>query len=334
MMLLAMILTTAVGWTQPAPVYSVGLSLAVQPQPADEPKTPPAEPKPATEPTPAEPSCPLTSPKVPSAAPTPPPAASETPPEIKPGAPITTPEALLSALEVADADMRTIQADCRYDKIFEIAGDEQVRWGKLYYEDQTKPGEARMRRFAASFEQLRIGRRIEKEPVVYVFDGTMLIETRPTRKEMVRSRVAREGEAIDPLRIGEGPLPLPIGQKRDDILARFEATLLPADADLPDIREKSAFSALVAGAYQLRLSPKPGIKELREFADIRLWYRESGGRLLPVAAKTTNKTGDLSIFWLDKVQVNASIEPHVWASETPGEGWSVVERNLADPEGR
>lgn len=330
-MVLAMILTAVLAWIAHTPLLPACMPHGAQPEtppnvaPSQTPSKPVDQPGQDPDAAPA---------KTPARAPANAPPAE--PKQFEAGGPFTTAEALLTALEKADADVRTIRADCRYDKVFELAGDEQVRWGKLFYEDQTRatPGARRVRRFAASFEQLRIGRRIEKEPVVYVFDGTMLIETRPTRKEMVRSRVAREGEEIDPLRIGEGPLPLPIGQKRDDILARFEATLLPADADLPDIREKASFSALVAGAYQLRLTPKPGIKELREFADIRLWYRESGGRLLPVAAKTTSTSGDLSIFWLDKVQVNAPIEAGVWTTEAPGEGWSVVERNFADPAGR
>src|SRR5262245_30412700 len=102
------------------------LSLLAVAQPAAQ---PPGQPAPA-QPDPSQPA--------------PQPVEVQTPPiEIKvrdpksvPGAPavpgrINTADDLLLALENADADLRSLSADLRYDRTFEIAGDRQVREGKL-----------------------------------------------------------------------------------------------------------------------------------------------------------------------------------------------------------
>jgi hypothetical protein len=37
--------------------------------------------------------------------------------------------------------------------------------------------------------------------------------------------VLRPGEKVNLLKLGEGPFPLPIGQKRDDVKRQFDVTL-------------------------------------------------------------------------------------------------------------
>ena len=43
-------------------------------------------------------------------------------------------------------------------------------------------------------------------------------------RQMVRYEVAAEGEEAKSLTLGEGPLPLPFGQKAKDVLERFEVS--------------------------------------------------------------------------------------------------------------
>lgn len=253
----------------------------------------------------------------------------------QPSPAITNADDLLRALETADADLRTLSAAIMLQKSFALAGDDQARWGTLSFEDRTDakaPAAARRdRRFAVRFQQLRTGRRIDAEPQVFVFDGATLVESRPTRKEMVKYRLGDAQDRADPLRIGEGPLPLPIGQKRDDITARFDASMLPADADPPGITEQAVFKDHVKGAVQLKLIPRAGLKGVGDLADIRLWYRREGERWLPVAARALNKAGDQTLVWLSDVRVNAPLDPSVWVMEPSDAGWTVVERNLDTP---
>lgn len=255
----------------------------------------------------------------------------------KPAAPgaIATADDLLNALETADADLRTLTADIRYDRTFEIQGDRQVREGKLYFQSRPQ-GEANNRKFAISFSKLIVGPRIREakdDPTVvkdFIFDGEWLVERLPGEKPpmFTKRQVVPPGERFDPLRIGEGPMPIPIGQRRQDILSRYDAQLMAAEADVDD----DALKKFVKDAYQLKLTPRAERTDQDEFREIRLWYRPSPaaegqgkGPLLPRMARTVNRSGDESIVQLINVQVNKPIPEQVMDTRTPGpkDGWDV-----------
>ena len=240
---------------------------------------------------------------------------------------IKTAEDLLTRLETADKDIKSLEADMHYDRVFDLAGDRQIRRGKIYYEDTKlrdtdgNPAKA-SRRFAVRFDNLQLGNRPrEAEEQIIVFDGEWLVEKHPARKEIIKRHVVTPGQNIDPLKIGEGPLPLPIGQKRDDILKRFTAQLLPAEQELkanhPD--EQKALEKLVKDSYQLKLLPKDPDPDFKE---IRLWYKpEPGtGNLLPRMARAVNRQGDVSLVLLLNVKLNQPIPPGVMDAAVP-EGW-------------
>lgn len=241
---------------------------------------------------------------------------------------IATADDLLTALETADAGLNTLRAGIRYDRTFEIAGDRQVREGELYFQAR-REGDRADRKFAIRFNRLIVGERVRDEVKEFIFDGEWLVEKLPGEKPplFTKRQVVPPGERFDPLRIGEGPMPIPIGQRRADILSRYTAELVSADADLsePDLK------AFVKDSYQLKLMPRPDRPDEDEFREIRLWYRrgvEAGGKpgmLLPRMARTINRSGDESVVQLINVQVNAPIPEAVMATQTPGakDGWDV-----------
>lgn len=324
--------------------------LGVVTQPAGQPKqTPPAQ----TPPAPAQPDPNQTPQSI----------EVQTPPiEIKvrdPNAPakptvpgqINNADDLLLALENADADLRTLSADLRYDRTFEIAGDRQVREGKLHFisrpaadpkADPNAPAR-NDRKFSITFTKLIVGPRVrdaKDDPSVmkeYIFDGEWLVEKLPgeSPKLFTKRQVVAPGERFDPLRIGEGPMPIPIGQRRQDILDRYSAQLVSADADLddPDLKK------FVADSYQLKLVPRPERMDEDEFREIRLWYRRGApnaagkkpdakaepGALLPRMARTINRSGDESIVQLINVQLNKPIPDTAMDTRTPGpkDGWDI-----------
>lgn len=233
---------------------------------------------------------------------------------------------LLTALETADAGLNTLAAGIRYDRTFEIAGDRQVREGNLYFQAR-REGDRADRKFAIRFDRLIVGARVREEVKEFVFDGEWLVEKLPGEKPpmFTKRQVVPPGERFDPLRIGEGPMPIPIGQRRADILSRYDAELVRADADL----DEPELKAFVKDSYQLKLTPRPDRPDEDEFSEIRLWYRraagEAGGMLLPRMARTINRAGDESVVQLINVQVNTSIPEGVMATQTPGpkDGWDV-----------
>lgn len=251
-----------------------------------------------------------------------------------PAGEITTAEALLEALERADASLRTLEADVVYDKTFDIGGDRQIRRGRLYYSDNKGEGKARARKFAVYFNQLIVGRRLEKEPKVYIFDGQWLVEKLPTQKQFIKRQIVGEGQEFDPLKIGEGPMPIPIGQRKDETLARFNAELLGPEVGLPEPEEGEEVAAKalrehVAGTMQLRLTPRSGSEEARDFLEVRLWYRRVEGAeaasasFLPVMARTVSKAEDVSLVRLTNVTMNMAMDESLLDTTPPGAGWNV-----------
>jgi hypothetical protein len=224
---------------------------------------------------------------------------------------------LLEALETADRGLESLTANVIYRRVFELQGDTQERHGRLGFLNSEEGGKSK-RRFAIRFNALIVGDVLRDEEQVYVFDGEWLIEKNADQKKVARRQIAPPGRSFDPLRIGSGPVPIPIGQKRADILRRFDATLVPAGdgvADDPHALE------LASGAWQILLHPKPDQPDVDDdFAEVRLWYvRSKAGRLLPRMARTLNKAGDVTLVMLLNVETqDAGGKPNK-AAEVPAE---------------
>lgn len=236
--------------------------------------------------------------------------------------------ALLTELETADAGITRFMAGVQDDREFDLAADRQTRRGKLFFANlPAKPGERPTRRFAIKFDVLLIGKTRRDEERWYVFDGKYLLEKFPGEKRAVRTQVVGAGESFDPLRVGEGPFPLPIGQKKDETLKRYHAELWPAEDGLtePDLR------AFVKGAYQLRLTPKAEFAQVDDFREVRLWYSERASAdgttksLLPRMVRAVTQRGDRVVAQLINVSINdaAKFDDAVFSTDEP-EGWTVT----------
>lgn len=223
---------------------------------------------------------------------------------------------LLDRLEVAGADVTRLSAQVRYTRTFAIAGDRQTRDGQLFF-DTT----GATKRFAVRFEKLILeGGRVDDEVQEYVFDGEWYVERRPATRQFVKRQVVPPGEVFDPLKVGEGPFPLPIGQKKDDILREYEASVAASADDLPD--SLRSFVTAGEGTHRLTLVPlDPGA----DVQSVDVWYRT--GSLLPKLAKTVNAEGDVSYVQLINVRQNddAVFPERIFSIRTPGprDGWDV-----------
>lgn len=240
---------------------------------------------------------------------------------------IRTADDLLRTLETADADLKTLESSVLYSKIWMDGSDRHVRVGKIAFRDDRAQANG-ARKFAVLFDKLDIGGRVTNEPKEYVFDGQMLVERLPEQKKMNVLLRLQPGQSADPLRIGEGPVPIPIGQDRTDILARYDATLLDAMADLEgeDAKETEDLKKFLAGSMQLKLTPKQANDKYKE---VRLWYRrgtkQNGDpQLLPRLARATLRNGDVDLVQLFNVKTNEKVEDRVFRATSP-DGWQVQE---------
>lgn len=235
---------------------------------------------------------------------------------------ITDANGLLTALETADRDLRKLAATVTRVKDSMLAGSRQIWRGRLYYliDPPAQVGEPSRRRFAVMFDSLEAEGRLEERPQHFLFDGRVLYERLADEKLQTEREIVGPGEVFDPMRVGEGPLPIPVGQRKADILARYDAELLPTLDGLGE--DERSLRTHVDSTYQLRLTPKPAIAEEDDFREIRLWYtRES---LLPVLARTINQAEDIETVQLLDPRRNAEAKVPASAFEIAApEGWTV-----------
>lgn len=226
------------------------------------------------------------------------PRADAAPPEIQ------SAKQLLERLEQADRDVEAITARVQYDRRFRLQGDRHRRRGDLYFRVQRRGEQPPRRSFVIDFETLIVGRRMEQEAEMWVFDGEWLVEKKPAEKQFIKRRIAPPDADFDPLAIGEGPMPIPIGQKADAILERYEAEIRPA-TDIFKDENAAGIRSFVEGTVQLLLTPRERIAEREDLKEIRLWYRwhDEADRFLPRLARTVNRSGDTSYVQLIQMQV-------------------------------
>lgn len=258
-----------------------------------------------------------------------------TPPEFtvfkpKPGE-HTTANELLLALETAGNSIQTLTADLRYSRrLNELEGGEtQVRTGSLMFRtrpvsnpapaqpaDVKNPDAPAVRReFQIDFVRLEIDGKARDDLQTFIFDGEWLVERYPDQKEIHRRQVVAPGQIVDPLAIGEGPFPIPIGQKRDRILDRFDAYL----ADAGDGWGSAGRPNWIDSVYQLILVPKRGTDEARQYRMIRLWYVKDS--LLPRMVRAEEANDSLTEVLLLNVETNRPLPAGAFDTVLPP-GWN------------
>ncbi len=108
-------------------------------------------------------------------------------------------------------------------------GDQQVKEGSLLF----ARGEPNSK-FFVHFQKLIADGIVKETGEYWAFDGRWLVERNDVGRTIIKREIAKSGERQDPFKIGKGPFPLPLGQKREDILTNFKVNL--ADFTLGDPR--------------------------------------------------------------------------------------------------
>jgi hypothetical protein len=270
--------------------------------------------------------------------PPPPPAPAE--PAPAPAGEFTSADQLLTALESADRDLTSLTADVMWDRTFEIQGDRQARLGHLFYvvNPSGSPGGTPERKFAIHFDHLNVGGVDRAEDRWYIFDGRWVMERDAVQKFYQKREVVPPGETFNPLAVG-GPFPIPIGQKKADITARYDVEILPTasgldvapDASDDDKNQAEAAKTAVQGCWQLKLVPKPQFTEEEPYTQVRLWYKRSKtGDILPRMARTVSTSGDVSTVLLIHTEPQyagrpdnpkAHVPPDAIDTTPPAAGW-------------
>lgn len=214
---------------------------------------------------------------------------------------IETADGLLRRLEESADDLNSFDARLVYHKIDPFGGREAFGGRIVYRVDDAQEGEARRRRFAIKFDEHVIEgqRRARNEHII--FDGAWLTEIRRDEKELIKRQIVPPGEVFDPLKIGEGPFPLPIGQPRDEVQARFETALVEPPAD--DLVKALLREREVIG---LQLTPRAETPEAEEYEKVAIYYDPE--TLLPVIVDAHTTGGARKVINLRDARRNVEID--------------------------
>lgn len=237
-------------------------------------------------------------------------------------------DSLLTKLEHAVDDLQAFTADVVLIKYDPVMDREERTRGKVIYHVQapTDPQAPALKRFAIQFDTLQEGPRQQAINQHFIFDGAWLVEINADQKQFFKRRIVAPGKVLDPLKLGEGPFPLPLGQPKTEVLARFDVQLIDAPADGPLKGLQS-----VDG---VRLLPKSGTREAGEFQSVDLYYDRD--LRLPVGILTVSarqldpddpNVRERRAVRLSNLQRNPQLTPEqlqaLVIDADPPEGWEV-----------
>ena len=175
----------------------------------------------------------------------------------------------------------------------------------------------------------------------FVFRGGWMSEFDPTKKQAIRRQLAPEGESFDPLRVGEGPFPVPLGQPKKDVVREFIVTMgtLP---DAPFFRSLAivppaagsvgaagvTVSATESPLVILRLVPRVGTKMARDTAAMTIILDRTS--LIPRGVEVEAVNGDKTRVLLRDGRLNVGLDDAARAILSPPstDGWKIDIRPL------
>jgi len=215
--------------------------------------------------------------------------------------------ALLDRLETAGNLLRDFRADITYYLWDSMLERREIRGGEIVYVVSPDDGS---RRFAILVTSVSVGNRRNNQNKRYVFDGSWFVEIDQDNRMFTKRQIVAPGERFDPLTLGEGPFPLPVGQRRKDVLARFEVSVL--EGTRHEVLARFLEGRKVEG---LKLVPRPSTPQAKEIAEVEIFY--DAATLLPVGIVLTETNGDRKTVMLRNIERNRGIDESKLSIEEP-----------------
>ena len=213
--------------------------------------------------------------------------------------------ALLDRIAQADKDLTAITADIRKTKEEKVLRRKEIHLGQvIYLVDRPEPdSETLIRKFAILFSKRYHGSgsrlREDSRDDHFVFDGRWFADINHAEKQFIKTEIAPPGEHRDPLKLGEGPFPLPIGQDRNEVLTRFAVT----DAPIPD---EGPLAKLPRDNVQgIHLVPKPNTAIAEDHSSFDIFYDLNLN--LPIGVAIVHTNGDREWIMLTNVKRNPQL---------------------------
>jgi hypothetical protein len=251
------------------------------------------------------------------------PQAPQTQPQTQPDVPQSQPddgsaEAWLDRIEQAATDVKSLTADLRYDRNQLLLGDEQRRFGTLVYEAGPPP------KFEVHFDRKMVDGHWTQPDLYYIYDGHWLLKRDHENKAAVRyqlvpddAEAGRTGGTGGAMELGEGPFPIPLNLKKDRVLAKFQAKVIPATEDDP------------GNSVHLQLTPREDNDT--DLTTVDLWFHRDS--LLPVSVSTLDDSETQTIVRLTETKTNPQLPELSFDTSLPTEpGWQTDENRIQEDE--
>ena len=219
---------------------------------------------------------------------------------------------VLDALDKCGKDLTDFAADVSLAESDPSTGTDRLKIGKVWYQklanDET--------RIHVIFDQKKSTGKFEKYQQEYLLEAGKLIEMNFEKKVQTRRQVLKPGEKLNPLKLGEGPFPLPIGQARDEVYKNFAVKLIAAQKDDP------------AKTTHLLLKPVTGTRFAKNIVQLDVFVNETGfpARIVTLDKDgSTERTTDLS-----NVKINGGVKDENFTVAKLTKDWTVKETGLSD----
>jgi outer membrane lipoprotein-sorting protein len=221
---------------------------------------------------------------------------------------------ILDALDARGQHLSDFSARVDLTDLDPNMGSSTVDTGKTLFQEKG-PGDARISVIFDSHTDA-VGKTF-KENHLYTLDSGWLIERDYLKKTEDRKQVLRPGEKMDLLKLGEGPFPLPIGQKKEDVKALFDVARAVPDKDDPD------------GTVHLILTPKPNSK-YSKFKTVEIWVDTTTNMPRRIQTENPQQT-DVKITDLTDVKLNVGLSDKDFAlDDLPKTGWTTTEEPYSE----
>jgi len=236
----------------------------------------------------------------------------------------TSIEALLDRMEVQGNTMKDFSAQATVEKFEALTDEREVRRGRVVV---LGPSGA-AREIAIAFDEfIDSSGRGSTDTRQFIYRGGWLLEFDPSRKQLIRRQLAAEGESFDPLRVGDGPFPIPLGQPKKDIVREFIVTAgtMP---DAPFFRSLKNASAQSDSLVILRLVPRAGTSMARETSAMTILFDRLS--LVPQGLEIEAVNGDRTRVILRNTKLNAGLDDVTRAMlvAPSTDGWKIDSRPL------
>jgi hypothetical protein len=230
-------------------------------------------------------------------------------------------DAILTRMEARQ--IRDLEAQMTWELRYtiDLPDEKQVKQGTIWYGDADP-----IPKFKVELDKKIDAGRPRQLDEEHLFDGEWYVEKNPVGKTVTRRQVRRPDDRSNPYRLGEGPFPVPFGQKKADILRWFDVKLVPPAADDP------------RNTDHLVCTPKPSSDMADKYAQVDFWIVRSGDLSgLPVklrAAKLapTGRVDSHLTVSFEQPRINQGVNARVFRIQTPL-GWNEVVEKLGPPGG-